>query len=119
MGPPKYSTQANVEAEVTTLYQPAAVNQQQVGMLDDGSATAKLTVWKRSRVETVLSEGDRFRLLNCEVGWYGGEPTLAVTSKSEVTVVERGDGSSPRNGTMTHADFNEGLAEQHLEVLRG
>lgn len=118
MGHPKYSIQANVEAEVTTLYQPAAVNQQQVGVLDDGSATAKLTIWKRSKVGTVLSEGDRVRLLNGEVGWYGGEPTLAVTSESEVTVLERGDGSSPRNGTVTHTDFSAGSTEQRLDVLR-
>ncbi|WP_257300579.1 hypothetical protein [Haloarchaeobius sp. FL176] len=68
MGHPKYAIQANVEAEVRMLYQPAAVNQQQVGVLDDGSATAKLTIWKRSRIGTVLREGDRVRLLNCEVG---------------------------------------------------
>ncbi|MFC4406713.1 hypothetical protein [Haloarchaeobius iranensis] len=118
MGHPKYSIQANVEAEVKTLYQPAAVNQQQVGVLDDGSGTAKLTIWKRSRVGAVLREGDRVRLLNCEVGWYGGDPTLAVTSESEVTVLEGGDGPSPRNGTVTHADFSGGSTEQRLDVLR-
>ncbi len=118
MGHPKYAIQANVEAEVTTLYQPAAVNQQQVGVLDDGSGTAKLTIWKRSQVGTVLREGDRVRLLNCEVGWYGGQPTLAVTSESEVTVLKRGDGLSPRNGTVTHADFSTGSTEQRLDVLR-
>jgi hypothetical protein len=103
---------------VKTLYQPAAVNQQQVGVLDDGSRTAKLTIWKRSQVGTVLREGDRVRLLNCEVGWYGGKPTLAVTSESEVTVLERGDGPSPRNGTVTHANFSAGSTEQRLDVLR-
>ncbi|MFD1646034.1 hypothetical protein [Haloarchaeobius litoreus] len=118
MGHPRYPIQANVEAEVRTLYQPAAVNQQQVGVLDDGSATAKLTIWKRSRVGTVLREGDWVRLLNCEVGWYGGQPTLACTSESEVRVLERGDGPSPRNGTVTHADFSAGKTGQKLDVLR-
>ncbi|MFC4407831.1 hypothetical protein [Haloarchaeobius iranensis] len=118
MGHPKYSIQANVEAEVTTLYQPAAVNQQQVGVLEDGSGTAKLTIWKRSKVRTVLREGDRVRLLNCEVGWYGGQPTLACTSESEVSVLERGDGPSPRNGTVTHADFSNGRTGQRLDMLR-
>ena len=118
MGHPKYAIQANVEAEVKTLYQPAAVNQQQVGVLDDGSRTAKLTIWKRSNVGTVLREGDRVRLLNCEVGWYGGQPTLACTSESEVSVLERGDGPSPRNGTVTHADFSTGSTEQRLDVLQ-
>ncbi|WP_440992313.1 hypothetical protein [Haloarchaeobius baliensis] len=118
MGHPKYSIQANVEAEVKTLYQPAAVNQQQVGVLDDGSGTAKLTIWKLSKVGTVLREGDRVRLLNCEVGWYGGQPTLACTSESQVSVLERGDGPSPRNGTATHADFSGGSRRQKLDVLR-
>ncbi|WP_257301073.1 hypothetical protein [Haloarchaeobius sp. FL176] len=118
MGHPKYTIQANVEAEVTTLYQPAAVNQQQVGVLEDGSGTAKLTIWKRSKVGTVLREGDRVRFLNCEVGWYGGRPTLACTSQSEVRVLEHGDGPSPRNGTATHADFSAGSTEQRLDVLR-
>ncbi|WP_435349238.1 hypothetical protein [Haloarchaeobius sp. HRN-SO-5] len=97
MGQPKYAIQANVEAEVRTLYQPAAVNQQQVGVIADGSGTAKLTIWKRSRVGTALGEGDRVRLLNLEVGWYGGRPSLAATSRSDVTVLDRGDGPSPRN----------------------
>ncbi|MFC4407892.1 hypothetical protein [Haloarchaeobius iranensis] len=118
MGHPRYPIQANVEAEVRTLYQPAAVNQQQVGVLEDGSGSAKVTIWKRSKVGTVLREGDRVRLLNCEVGWYGGQPTLAVTSDSEISVLERGDGPSPRNGTVTHADFSEGRTGQRLDVLR-
>jgi hypothetical protein len=118
MGHPRYPIQANIEAEVRRLYQPAAVNQQQVGVLDDGSGTAKLTIWKRSKVGTVLREGDRMRLLNCEVGWYGGQPTLAVTSESVVRVLEHGDGPSPRNGTVTHANFSGGRTEQRLDVLR-
>jgi hypothetical protein len=97
MGHPRYSIQANVEGKVRTLYEPAASNQQQVGIIEDESGTAKLTVWKRSNVGSILSEGDRVRLLNVEVGWYGGRASLAATSRSNVTVLEAGDGLSPRN----------------------
>ena len=97
MGHPRYSIQANVEARVRTLYEPSASNQQQVGVIEDDTGTAKLTVWKRSNVGRILSEGDRVRLLNVEVGWYGGRPSLAATSRSNVTILEDGDGPSPRN----------------------
>jgi len=100
-----YELEADIQGEVQTLYQPTASNQQQVGVISDGTATVKVTVWERSSCGTVLSEGDTVRIRGGKVGYYGGQRTLAVTADTAVHIQERGDGPAPIHGHLTGLTF--------------
>jgi hypothetical protein len=105
----RYDLEADIEGEVTTLYQPNATNQQQVGVVDDGTATVKVTIWSRSNCNTVLNEGDTVRIRAGKVGYYAGQRTLAVTADSHVRVTDDGDGPAPIHGHLTNATFDADL----------
>lgn len=94
----QYDVSLRVVGVVKRLFEPAGRGQQQVGVIDDGTETAKVTIWKRSGQNTVLSEGDVVRLERVKVGSYNGQKTLAVIGESRVEILERGDGPAPLGG---------------------
>src|SRR5699024_4286555 len=46
--------------------------------------------------ETILHEGDRVRIIDGEPDQYNGRPTLAVSGRTEIQVLEDGDGPAPQ-----------------------
>ncbi|RBI63877.1 DNA-binding protein [halophilic archaeon] len=104
--------EASVEAEVAPLWSPKSSTQQQVGMLDDGTGTMKFTVWKKSRQDAVLREGDRVWIQAAKVNRYRGRATLAADSRTSIVVLERGDGDAPVHGD-SEASY-EGEVSQNL-----
>ena len=94
-----WAYEASIEGEVAVLFEPASNSQQQVGYVEDESGRIKVTIWEKSQQGTVLSEGDRVRIYAGKPGSFRGEPTLAVTYDTEVTILERGDGPSPIHGS--------------------
>ncbi|GAA0449015.1 hypothetical protein GCM10008985_00450 [Halococcus dombrowskii] len=94
----KWQWDATIEGEVVTLWEPNdPASQQQVGLVDDGSGQqCKVTVWNNSYEETILHEGDRVRIIDGEPDRYNGQPTLAVSGRTEIRVLEEGDGPAPQ-----------------------
>jgi hypothetical protein len=89
----QYQWEATIEGEVTVLWEPKDPwAQQQVGLVDDGTDECKVTIWNNSYKETVLHEGDRVRITNGEPGQYNGRKTMAVSGRTEIQVIEEGDG---------------------------
>ena len=89
---------ATVEGVVAKLFEPASSNQQQVGIIEDESGEVKTTVWRNSRMDVVLSEGDVVRIQDAKPGRYNGQLTLAVVSDTQMVVREKGGGRSPMGG---------------------
>ncbi|WP_160135674.1 hypothetical protein [Halococcus salsus] len=89
---------ATVEGVVARLFEPASSNQQQVGVIEDESSDAKVTIWRHSSTDTRLNEGDVVRIVDGKPGIYGGQTTIAATSDTQVWVRSRGDGDSPMGG---------------------
>ncbi|WP_135305986.1 single stranded DNA-binding domain-containing protein [Haloarcula amylovorans] len=93
--------EATIEGTVTHLIEdPAASNQYQVAYVeDDNGDTAKVTVWVKSvhggAMVRTLHEGDRVRICGGKPGEYNSLKTLAVTSKTAMCILERGDGPAP------------------------
>lgn len=88
--------EADIQGTVTKLFAPLSPSQQQVGYVtDDSGASVKVTIWEKSRQDTVLREGDEVRIRGGKPSSYTGQLTLAVTHDTVVTVVKRGDGSAP------------------------
>jgi hypothetical protein len=111
--------EADIQGTVTKLFAPLSPSQQQVGYVtDDSGASVKVTIWEKSRQDTVLREGDEVRIRGGKPSSYNGQLTLAVTHDSRVTVVERGDGPAPVHHT-SRADVWAGASdlrdEQRLE----
>jgi hypothetical protein len=98
--------EVSIQGTVETLYQPNSTSQQQVGWIADETGRAKVTIWRRSNCGTVLREGDTVRLRGLKVDWYNGLPSLAVTSTSEVQVLERGSGEAPIHGHLSEGMFD-------------
>ena len=94
----KWQWDATIEGEVVVLWEPNdPVSQQQVGLVDDGSGQqCKVTIWNNSYEETVLHEGDRVRIIDGEPDRYNGRATLAVSGRTEIQVLEEGDGPATR-----------------------
>lgn len=112
--PSKYNVEADIQGEVTTLWQPKSRSQQQVGLIkDDAGDTIKFTVWTRSRQGVILHEGDLVRIRAGKVGKYQGQATLAADSETRIEVLERGDGPAPR-GDIPNVDW-EKYAKRHRE----
>ncbi|EMA56314.1 SOSS complex subunit B family protein, partial [Halococcus thailandensis] len=99
----KWQWDATIEGEVVTLWEPNdPASQQQVGLVDDGSGQqCKVTVWNNSYEETILHEGDRVRIIDGEPDRYNGRPTLAVSGRTEIQVLEEGDGPATRSPRRT------------------
>ena len=105
--PSKYNVEADIQGEVTTLWQPKSRSQQQVGLIkDDAGDTIKFTVWTRSRQGVILHEGDLVRISAGKVGKYQGQATLAADSETRIEVLERGDGPAPR-GDIPNVDWSK------------
>jgi len=105
--PSKYNVEADVQGEVTTLWQPKSRSQQQVGLIKDNAGdTIKFTVWTRSRQGVILHEGDLVRISAGKVGKYQGQATLAADSETRIEVLERGDGPAPR-GDIPNVDWSK------------
>ncbi|WP_435181470.1 hypothetical protein [Halorussus sp. AFM4] len=103
----EYELSVTVQGEVTTLWEPASVNQQQVGIIEDEhGGTIKLTIWENSMQTTVLHEGDTVRLTAAKVGWYNGRPTVAADSETNIQILERGDGPAPIHGLQYQVEFD-------------
>lgn len=84
--------EVTVQGTVTTLYDPAAVSQKQVGLIEDPSGEAKVTIWEKSGRKPLLREGDEVRLYHAKPGEYNGQTTVAVVAETRVVILERGDG---------------------------
>lgn len=104
--PSRYNVEADIQGEVTTLWQPKASNQQQVGLIADDSGQLKFTVWTLSNQDVILREGDTIRIVGGKVGVYKGQATLAADSKTLITVIERGDGPAPR-GDIANVEWSK------------
>ena len=112
--PSKYNVEADIQGEVTTLWQPKSRSQQQVGLIEDRDGDSiKFTVWRKSRQSEILHEGDTVRILAGKVGKYRGSATLAADSETRIEVLERGDGPAPR-GDIPDVDW-EKCAERNRE----
>ncbi|ERG93648.1 MAG: hypothetical protein J07HQW2_00081, partial [Haloquadratum walsbyi J07HQW2] len=112
--PSKYNVEADIQGEVTTLWQPKSQSQQQVDLIkDDAGDTIKFTVWTRSRQSVIFHEGDLVRIRAGKVGKYQGQATLAADSETQIEVLERGDGPAPR-GDILNVDW-ETYATRHRE----
>jgi hypothetical protein len=86
-----------IEGEVVVLWDPDdPPNQQQVGLVDDGTGEAKVTVWTSSFEDTILHEGDTVRIIDGEPSWFNGRPTVAVSGRTKVCILSNGDGPAPR-----------------------
>jgi hypothetical protein len=105
---------ATIEGEVVTLWEPKDPwSQQQVGLVDDGTGECKVTVWNNSYEDTVLHEGDRVRIIDSEPDRYNGRPTLAVSSRTEIQVLEEGDGPAPQGARWYNPpNFDEPSMEE-------
>jgi hypothetical protein len=89
---------ATIDGVVTQLFDPASSNQQQVAIVEDDSASAKLTIWRNSNQDVRLNEGDVIRVIDGKPGGYGGQLTFAATSDTQIWRRETGEGSSPMGG---------------------
>jgi hypothetical protein len=86
-----------IEGEVVVLWDPDdPSSQQQVGLVDDGTGEAKVTVWSNSYKDTILHEGDTVRIIDGEPDWFNGRPTVAVAGRTKICVLSNGDGPAPR-----------------------
>lgn len=98
INPDGYET--TVQGEVTHIIRnPTSKTQYQVLYLEDNAGTsAKVTIWDKALhgpMVRTLREGDRVRICAGKPGEYNGMPTVAVTSRSALLVLERGDGPAP------------------------
>lgn len=90
--------ETTVEGEVSHLFDPKDSSQRQVGLIsDDSGSPIKTVVWRNSGDKPTFHEGDKVRLELAKVNAYEGEPTLAVTSDTNVIRQERNStGDAPR-----------------------
>lgn len=90
---PEDDERASVAGTVTQLFHPNDIDSQaQVAYVDDGTASAKVTVWNKSDPDTLLHEGDEVVIKAASPGMYRGRPTLAIRHDSMMIVTEEGDG---------------------------
>lgn len=93
----------SVFARVSKAYVPNhPQSQQQVVYLEDAAPhvgdatqvgdTAKLTIWRKSNIDTTLAVGDYVLVSNPEPSAFRGNLTLAATGDTTITRVIRGDG---------------------------
>jgi hypothetical protein len=111
----KWQWDATIEGEVVTLWEPNDPwSQQQVGLVDDGSGQqCKVTIWNNSYKDTVLHEGDRVRIIDGEPDRYNRRPTLAVSGRTEIQVLEEGDGPAPQGARWYNPpNFDEPTMEE-------
>ncbi|WP_193310739.1 hypothetical protein [Halorubrum halophilum] len=102
--PSKYNVEADIQGTVTVLWQPKSRSQQQVGIIEDDTASIKFTVWTKSSQSTILHEGDVVRIVAGKVGEYRKQATLAADSETQITILERGNGPAPR-GDIPNVDW--------------
>ena len=118
---------ATIEGVVAKLFEPASSNQQQAGIIEDESGSAKVTVWANSRMDTVLSEGDVVRIQDAKPGLYNEQLTLAVVSDTRMIIKEKGGGRSPMGGhdipepnphvgAIKENEDDDSVEEDHAEV---
>ncbi|GGM66310.1 hypothetical protein J2752_000186 [Halarchaeum rubridurum] len=81
--------EVSVEGRVRVLWEPRHPAIAQVGLLEDGTGTVKLTVWAKS-LQPVVREGERVRVRGAALGSYDGRPTLAATGWTRLAFPERG-----------------------------
>ncbi|MDS0261949.1 hypothetical protein NDI56_21310 [Haloarcula sp. S1CR25-12] len=111
--PSKYNVEADIQGEVTTLWQPKSSSQQQVGIIKDDTGTIKFTIWTRSGQDVILHEGDLVRIVAGKVGKYNDQATLAADSETLITIIDRGDGPAPR-GDIADVDW-EAVKERNIK----
>jgi cold shock CspA family protein len=100
-----FQYKATVEVEVARLYENPSQNQYQSGFLkgEDGTRR-KFVYWNNSKKcngMPTLREGDRVRFEEIKVGEYRGQASLAIDNRTEITILERGDGSSHKRGSQS------------------
>lgn len=86
----------SIAGEITTLYYPHSPSQYQVGIIEDESGAAKVTVWRKSDPRVTLREGDHVVIKRASPGEYRGQKTLAVRHDTLTIVREEGDGPAKR-----------------------
>jgi hypothetical protein len=96
MAKDEYELRVTAQATVVELYEPSKANQQQVAVLENESGRAKLTVWRRAEVETIMREGDTVRVRDGIAGWYKKEAQIAADGETEIGIIERGDGPATK-----------------------
>jgi hypothetical protein len=83
----------SVAGTVSQLFHPNDINSQlQVAYVDDGTASAKVTVWRKSDPDTLFHEEDEVIIKAASPGTYKGRPTLAIRHDSLMIVTEEGNG---------------------------
>jgi len=82
--------EVDIEGVVKTLWQPTHSAIAQVGLLEDETGTVKFTVWRKSSQPTVR-EGERVRMRSVAKSWYQGQVSVALTGRSQLTVLEDED----------------------------
>jgi hypothetical protein len=84
---------ASAAGTVTQLFHPNDIDSQaQIAYIDDGTGTAKVTVWRKSDPDTLLHEGDEVAIKQASPGEYNGRLTLAIRHDSIMIVREEGTG---------------------------
>ncbi|ELZ27045.1 OB-fold nucleic acid binding domain protein [Halogeometricum pallidum JCM 14848] len=81
------SGEVTVEGEVEMLWEPSNSAIQDAGLLKDETGTIKFVSWKKSG-QPAVREGERVRFRCARKKWYDGTCSLALTSWSDVEVVE-------------------------------
>ncbi len=82
----------SVAGRITTLYYPHSQTQYQVGIIEDDTSAAKVTIWRRSDPRVTLREGDQVAIKRASPGVYRGQKTLAVRHDTLIIVRKAGDG---------------------------
>ncbi|MFC6974783.1 DNA-binding protein [Halomicroarcula sp. GCM10025709] len=80
----------DIEGEVVTLWEPSHSAIAQVGLLEDETGTVKFTVWRKSS-QPKVREGECVRIRSVAKSWYQGQVSVALTGRSQLTVLEDSD----------------------------
>ena len=81
------SGEVTVEGDVEMLWEPSNAAIQNAGLLKDETGTIKFVIWAKSG-QPGVREGERVRLRCAAKKWYDGRCSLALTSWSDVEIVE-------------------------------
>jgi hypothetical protein len=82
--------EVDIKGVVGVLWESSHSAIQQVGLLEDETGTIKFTVWRKSSQPTVR-EGERVRMRSVAKSWYQGQVSVALTGRSQLTVLEDSD----------------------------
>jgi len=81
--------EVDIEGVVVVLWEPTHQAIAQVGLLEDETGTVKFTVWRKSS-QPEVREGECVRMRSVAKSWYQGQVSVALTGRSQLTVLEDG-----------------------------